>query len=140
MNKKKLFTTMIGLVALAFTLSLNYRYASNDYGILENTLSVQVLASGGSSGGASGGDSCDAECRKKKEKENWKCEQKYENIDSRELCGDKWRFSSRIGTMYTCSKKEKGTSIYCKKGFWGTTVDCYDRVTTTDEPKTTNCS
>ena len=49
MNKNKIYTTMIGLVAFAFTLFLNFRNASNDYGILENTLSAQVLASNGSS-------------------------------------------------------------------------------------------
>ena len=51
---------MIGLVAFAFTLSLNYKYASNDYGILNNSLSVQVLASGGS--GGSGGSGVSGTC------------------------------------------------------------------------------
>ena len=44
MKKNKLFTTLIGFAAMTFTLSLNYRYASNNYGILENTLSAHVLA------------------------------------------------------------------------------------------------
>ena len=50
MNKNKLFATMVGVAAMAFTFSLNYRHASNDYGILENTLSVHVQAQSSAGG------------------------------------------------------------------------------------------
>ncbi|WP_106832094.1 hypothetical protein [Parabacteroides pacaensis] len=55
MKKVKFSTTLVGLGALALALSLNFIYASNDYGISDNSLSVQVLAQTNKSGGDSGG-------------------------------------------------------------------------------------
>ena len=54
MKKVNFSTTLVGLGALALALSLNFIYASNDYGISDNSLSVQVLAQTNSSGGSSG--------------------------------------------------------------------------------------
>ena len=52
MKTNKLLKTFIGASALAFALSINFKYAINNYGILDNTLVVTVLASG-STGGVS---------------------------------------------------------------------------------------
>lgn len=54
---KNIYLSTIGFIALAFALSLNYRYAQNDYGILDNTLSVHIFAQGAGSGAGSGADS-----------------------------------------------------------------------------------
>lgn len=54
MKKVNFSTTLVGLGALALALSLNFIYASNDYGISDNSLSVQVLAQTNKSGGGSG--------------------------------------------------------------------------------------
>ena len=60
MKTNKIFSAFIGFATFAFALSLNYKYASNDYGVLENTLSTHVLAqssSGNGGGGSSNGGS-----------------------------------------------------------------------------------
>ena len=66
MKTNKILSVLIGLTAFAFALFLNYQYAENDYGVLENTISTHVLAQsssgnggdgGSSTGGSSGGDS-----------------------------------------------------------------------------------
>lgn len=44
MKTKNFFSAFIGLSALAFALCFNFLYASSDYGISDNSLSVQVLA------------------------------------------------------------------------------------------------
>lgn len=56
MEKNKLSSRIagVGLVALAFALTLNFVYASKNYGIAYNALSVYVLAQTGSSSGGSG--------------------------------------------------------------------------------------
>lgn len=54
---RKNILTIIGLLALSLALSLNYRYANNDYGILENTLVPQVLAQTNSTTGTGTGTS-----------------------------------------------------------------------------------
>ncbi|MCD8042917.1 MAG: hypothetical protein LUH10_07610 [Tannerellaceae bacterium] len=41
---KKAFIPFLGVIAFLSALTLNFRYALNDYGILENTLGGQVLA------------------------------------------------------------------------------------------------
>ena len=48
---------IIGTVALMFALSLNYKYATNDYGILENTLLSHAQASSSSSSSSSSSNS-----------------------------------------------------------------------------------
>ena len=53
MNKKYL----IGFVALAFALSMNYKYATNDYGILQNALLTHAQASNSSSSNSSNSSS-----------------------------------------------------------------------------------
>lgn len=50
MKIKKVSATIIGLGALAIALCFNFMYASNDYGISDNSLSVQVLAQVNQSG------------------------------------------------------------------------------------------
>lgn len=59
MEKNKLSSRIagIGLVVLAFALTLNFVYASKNYGIAYNALSVYVLAQTGSSSGGSGSGS-----------------------------------------------------------------------------------
>jgi len=54
---KKIFLPLIGLGAILFAMSLNFRYALNDYGILDNTLSFHITAQASSSGGGSGSGS-----------------------------------------------------------------------------------
>ena len=57
MKTNKIFTGFIGFATFAFALSLNYRYALNDYGVLENTLSTHVLAQSSNGNGGGGGSS-----------------------------------------------------------------------------------
>jgi hypothetical protein len=56
---KKHLLTIVGIGALILTVGLNLRNAVNNYGILDNSLSIEVLAQTGSSGGGSdsGGES-----------------------------------------------------------------------------------
>lgn len=42
---------LIGVVAIITTLALNFRHALNDYGVLNNSLHVEVLAQSNNSGG-----------------------------------------------------------------------------------------
>ena len=53
MNKKIL--TLIGIGAIALVYALNLSYAMDNYGILKNTLSIDVLAQNTSSGKSSSG-------------------------------------------------------------------------------------
>ncbi len=53
MNKK--FLTLIGIGAIALVYALNLSYAMDNYGILKNTLSIDVLAQDTSSGKSSSG-------------------------------------------------------------------------------------
>ncbi len=55
---KKTLLTILGVATLIFALTLNFRHALDDYGVLKNKLHVEVLAqSNNTGGGTSGGDS-----------------------------------------------------------------------------------
>ena len=54
MKINKIISALIGFATFAFALCLNYRYAINDYGVLENSLSTQVLAQTTTGDGGSG--------------------------------------------------------------------------------------
>jgi len=68
---KKKFLLLIGLCAIALLFVLNLMYAADNYGIVKNNLSVQIIAqtgsggdgsgSGSGSGGSSGGDEIECE-------------------------------------------------------------------------------
>jgi hypothetical protein len=53
MNKYLSISTIIGLGALTLMVALNLRHAANNYGILDNNLSLEVLAQTPSGGGSS---------------------------------------------------------------------------------------
>ncbi|WP_106832091.1 hypothetical protein [Parabacteroides pacaensis] len=57
MKKNNFLSPFVGLGALTLALSLNFIYASNNYGISDNSLSIQVLAQTNSSGDGSGSGS-----------------------------------------------------------------------------------
>ena len=50
---KDLKILVVGTFAVMTTVGLNFRHALNDYGVLENSLHVQVLAQSNNSGGGS---------------------------------------------------------------------------------------
>ncbi|RNC63779.1 hypothetical protein [Proteiniphilum sp. X52] len=53
---KKIYLTILGIATLLFALTLNFKHALDDYGIVDNKLHVEVLAqSNGSGGGDSSG-------------------------------------------------------------------------------------
>ncbi|MDR1114840.1 MAG: hypothetical protein LBL33_01555 [Tannerella sp.] len=54
---RKNILSVIGIGAFALMVGLNLRHAANDYGILDNNLSVEVLAQTNSSGSGSGSGS-----------------------------------------------------------------------------------
>ena len=56
MKTKKFSSVILGLSALAFALCFNFMHASSDYGISENSLSIQVLAQINQSGTVSSPD------------------------------------------------------------------------------------
>lgn len=55
MKNNKIFSTVIGLCTFAFALALNFKHASNNYGILDSSLSMHVLAQTSGSGGSGSG-------------------------------------------------------------------------------------
>ncbi|SFK34030.1 hypothetical protein [Proteiniphilum acetatigenes] len=53
---KKIYLIILGIATLLFALTLNFKHALNDYGVVDNKLHVEVLAqSNGSGGGDSSG-------------------------------------------------------------------------------------
>lgn len=63
---KNIKLTILGIVTLLFALTLNFRHALNDYGILDNKLHVEVLAqnnSGGVGDSSGAGIGNEEECR-----------------------------------------------------------------------------
>ena len=109
MKKKNLLT---GLVALMFALSLNYRYATNDYGILENALLAHAQASSSSSSNSSSSNQ-NGNCS------NMPCSKKPNPIEcTLYKYGNEWRdkqsgetgFSgiTKSGTMVTCPNEGLG--------------------------------
>lgn len=52
---KKTLLTILGVATLIFALTLNFRHALDDYGVLKNKLHVEVLAQSNNTGGSSSG-------------------------------------------------------------------------------------
>lgn len=50
---KNIKLTILGVMTLLFALTLNFRHALDDYGVLKNKLHVEVLAQSNNSGGSS---------------------------------------------------------------------------------------
>jgi len=133
---KKISMTVIGFSAFVFALSLNFRYALNDYGIIENTLATAVLAQTSSTGGGSNSnsnsnsnsDSNTPEAKYKKVKGD--CEKVFTiegTVDDPyvTLFGEKWKLpiGSTIGGSYTA--KYTKVEIDCQVGTESyTCTDC----------------
>ena len=129
MNKKYL----IGLVALTFALSMNYRYATNDYGILENALLAHVQASSSSSTSSSSNNP-NANCWNLPNNHNGGnihvyCDKKgdpkkcvlYKHIDTSGAI--EWSESDKLGGTFTYTGiKQDGVRESCPKNGIGCTV------------------
>lgn len=114
---KNIKLTILGIATLLFALTLNFRHAIDDYGVLKNKLHVEVLAQttntgGGSTGGGSTGDG------------SYKCQQScvpWFDVMNGYRCPNGTIYSVS-GTKYSCvSGTIKQT---CKIGNTSSGVNC----------------
>ena len=137
MKTNKLFATMIGFVALAFMFSLNYRFASNNYGVVENTLSVNVQAQTSSSGGGDSSGNGDSSGDNDSSSgtgvvfmgyynDNIISKKKESKIEVNEQ-GLKMEFKRECTSVLTvCEKNKKDPNDKCYKDLNGVVTDCPD--------------
>jgi hypothetical protein len=132
---RKNILSVIGIGAFALMVGLNLRHAANGYGILDNNLSVEVLAQTNSSGSGSGNGSDYGSGSGTTEKG---CTQIKNFVSSHELCStNPVKYVKYDGVRYSC--QNNGTSFFCKEGFEGAVSNECNGTTQTFSATTKQC-